>query len=120
MYEANLRDSEKRLRDITSTLGEGVYVVDSEGRVTFMNPEAGRLLGWSEPEVLGRTLHDVIHSRQKDGSAFAEAPPELQTLRSGSGCRVATDGFSICARFPSVRAGNSTAGRAGFGADSTV
>ena len=93
VYEANLRDSEKRLRDITSTLGEGVYVVDSEGRVTFMNPEAGRLLGWSEPEVLGRTLHDVIHSRQKDGSAFAEAPPELQTLRSGSGCRVEEDTY---------------------------
>lgn len=55
-----LYQSEKYLRTITSTLGEGVLVTDKWGRVTFMNPEAERLLGWRKKELEGSVFCDVI------------------------------------------------------------
>ncbi|VAX15563.1 response regulator receiver modulated diguanylate cyclase/phosphodiesterase with PAS/PAC sensor(s), partial [hydrothermal vent metagenome] len=62
-----LAASENKLRDITSALGEGVYVSDKEGRVTFMNPEAERLMGWSEAELLGKLISETVEVRRPDG-----------------------------------------------------
>ena len=61
------RENEARLREITETMGEGLYVVDREGVITFVNPEAGRLLGWEPQELLGRKAHDVFHRRTGGG-----------------------------------------------------
>lgn len=63
-----LKKSEKKLRDITSSLGEGVYVVDESGAVSFMNPEAESLLGWTREELSDKNIHDVIHYRKPDGT----------------------------------------------------
>ena len=40
-----------RLKEITATLGEGVIVMDQQGRIEFSNPEARRLLGWRESDL---------------------------------------------------------------------
>ncbi len=71
-----LYKSEKRLREMTNCLGEGLYVMDNDGLVTFMNPEAERLLGWTEAELMGKKIHDIIHHRKTGGScqSFAECP----------------------------------------------
>jgi PAS domain S-box-containing protein len=66
------------------SMGEGLYTVDSEGRVTFMNPAAQRILGWTLDEVMGRRMHDVIHHSRSDGTPFpAEECEGLQVLREG-------------------------------------
>ncbi len=56
-----LQKSQKELSDITSTIGEGVCVLDNLGMLTFINPEGERLLGWKESELLGKNLHHLIH-----------------------------------------------------------
>jgi len=63
-----LRESEKNLRDITSTIGQGVVVTDTSLLVTFSNPEASRLLGWSEDELIGVNAHEKFHYLNADGS----------------------------------------------------
>lgn len=65
------------LQNVMNTLGEGVYTLDADGRCTFLNPEAEKILGWSLPEVTGKILHDVIHSRRKDGSFLCSAGCEI-------------------------------------------
>ncbi|MBI5846724.1 MAG: PAS domain S-box protein [Nitrospirae bacterium] len=65
-----LRKKEKYVRDVTAALGEGVYVLDPRGNVTFMNPEAEALLGWSEKELIHKNIHDVIHNRRADGTTL--------------------------------------------------
>ncbi len=65
-----LRKSEKYIRDVTASLGEGVYVLNAQGETTFMNPEAEALLGWSEKELIHKNIHDVIHNRRADGSTL--------------------------------------------------
>jgi PAS domain S-box-containing protein len=82
--EEALRKSEKQLRNITSSLGEGLYLLDAFGRLVFMNPEAERLLGWTEGELLYREVHDLIHPQKAEGETLtADQCPVLQVLQSG-------------------------------------
>ncbi len=61
---------------ITSSPGEGVCALDREGRLTFMNRAAEQMLGWSQGEILGQKLCEVIHPRQYDRAyaSIAESP----------------------------------------------
>ena len=81
---AALQASEKKLRDIAASLGEGVLVIDREGKVTFVNPEAERLLGWTSGELIGRELHELTHRQHPDGAHYPAAEcPSNAVLRSG-------------------------------------
>ncbi|MBF0127840.1 MAG: PAS domain S-box protein, partial [Magnetococcales bacterium] len=51
------RENESRLREITATLAEGLFVIDQEKRITFINPAALTMLGWQEETLLGHPLH---------------------------------------------------------------
>ncbi len=67
------------------SLAEGIYTLDSAGRVTFLNAAAEEMLGWSRAELLGRDMHAAIHSRRPDGSPFPAAEcPLTQVLQSGA------------------------------------
>jgi PAS domain S-box-containing protein len=75
--EVQLRRSEaeaRRLLELNRTtmanLGEGMYTVDGQGLVTYVNPEAERLFGWTAAELIGRRMHDVTHYKHQDGSPF--------------------------------------------------
>ncbi|MHB8882863.1 MAG: hybrid sensor histidine kinase/response regulator [Thermodesulfovibrionales bacterium] len=74
--EDALRESEKKLRDITSHMGEALYVLDDEGHISFMNPVAEKLLGWSMQEMAGKNAHDLFHNCHPDGSRlpFEDCP----------------------------------------------
>lgn len=74
--ERSLQKSEKELKDITSSLAEGIYVMNADGRITFVNSEAERILGWTARELADKNIHDVIHSRRVDGASltFEECP----------------------------------------------
>jgi PAS domain S-box-containing protein len=92
--EEALQKSRKQLQDITSGLGEGVYVLDARRRSTFMNPEAERLLGWTEQELLRREVHDVIHGRKAHGRSVAAGACSVhQVIHSGEKFRTEADVF---------------------------
>jgi diguanylate cyclase (GGDEF)-like protein/PAS domain S-box-containing protein len=55
LYEDRRRDHE-RLVAITASLAEGVCAFDCEAHVTFLNPAAEQLLGWSESELVWQDL----------------------------------------------------------------
>ncbi|TVQ57594.1 MAG: PAS domain-containing protein [Rhodobacteraceae bacterium] len=56
---------------ILTAAGDGIYGVDVEGRTTFANPAAERMLGWGAEELLGRSIHDLIHHTHADGRRYA-------------------------------------------------
>jgi len=79
--EAHPRPSHKRaeheqshlldfMRAIIGNLGEGTCAVNRAGQVTFMNPAAERMLGWTEAELLGKDMHETIHFQRADGAPF--------------------------------------------------
>ncbi|MDX6654423.1 MAG: hypothetical protein QOH18_1133 [Solirubrobacterales bacterium] len=67
---------------VMDTMLEGLYVLDGEGRVTFVNAAASRLLGWTGDELRGRSMHDAIHFQHADGSPHAEADCALLKVRT--------------------------------------
>lgn len=83
------------LRAITDNLGEGIYALDTAGYVTFMNPAAERLLGWTEDELRGKDMHATIHFQHADGTPFPrEACPLLQVIRGGHAHHIEDDTFT--------------------------
>ncbi len=95
--EEELRRSRKKLLDVTSALGEGLCVLDGEGLLDSMNPEAERLLGWTADELQGKSLwHAVRVGPGTDGAAGDGAAAHdtlLKTLRTGESVRVLDDRF---------------------------
>lgn len=75
-----LRKSEKYVRDVTASLSEGVYVLNARGEITFMNPEAEALLGWSERDLINKNIHDVVHYRRADGTPLLFEDCEMRKV----------------------------------------
>ena len=59
--EKALKQSEQWLFTALRSIGEGVTAIDSRGCVTFMNPVAQSLTGWSEEEAVGKPLKDIFN-----------------------------------------------------------
>ncbi|HNP28675.1 MAG TPA: PAS domain S-box protein [Nitrospirales bacterium] len=79
---------------IMMNMGEGLYTLDSQGLVSYVNPEAERLLGWKSGELLGRSMHQVAHYQHPDGSPFPiEECEGFQVLHNGKVLRNYEDTF---------------------------
>jgi PAS domain S-box-containing protein len=83
--ERALRTAGNYLRAVADSVGDGLFTLDTEGRVTYMNAAAERHLGWSRDELLGRVMRDVARARD---SAPAEEWPVLNARRAGSARRI--------------------------------
>lgn len=68
----DLSVAEGRLRLILESTADGLYGLDSEGRFTFVNPAACRLLGYTQTELIGRSAHATIHHSYPDGRPYPE------------------------------------------------
>lgn len=55
---------------ILNAAGEGIYGLDLEGKTTFINPAAAKMLGWKVEELIGRYQHDVLHHSKPDGTPY--------------------------------------------------
>jgi diguanylate cyclase (GGDEF)-like protein/PAS domain S-box-containing protein len=53
---------EKEQAEVTlHAIGDGVITTDASGRVTYVNPVAEQLTGWTSGEALGRSLEEIYH-----------------------------------------------------------
>ncbi|MBT3341595.1 MAG: PAS domain S-box protein [Gemmatimonadetes bacterium] len=65
-----LAAAEERSRLLLESAGEGIFGVNSEGQVSFINPAALLMLGFREEELLGKGIHELIHHSRADGSPY--------------------------------------------------
>ena len=63
-----VRQREATLGAITSAAKDAIVLVDPEGRVSFWNPAAERLLGWTAGEAAGRVLQEMIAPEESSGT----------------------------------------------------
>ena len=68
--EEAMKESEARTRLILNSAGEGIFGVDVEGHVVFINPGAANMLGFEEKELLGKKIHALIHHTRTDGTDY--------------------------------------------------
>lgn len=82
--EEEIRELQKKLSLILDSAGEGIFGLDNQGNVTFMNRAASRMLGWEVDELLGKSHHKLIHHTHPDGSEHPEeACPIYMAYRDG-------------------------------------
>lgn len=68
--ERFFRDIERENQLILSAAGEGIYGVNAEGKTTFVNPAAERMLGYAAEELVGQDIHSMVHHSHADGSHY--------------------------------------------------
>ncbi|MEO5616165.1 MAG: PAS domain S-box protein, partial [Candidatus Eisenbacteria bacterium] len=85
--ERKFADSERRrhqewLRVTLASIGDAVIATDTEGRITFLNPVAQDLTGWSQADAHGQPLTTVFHVLHEETRLPAENPVS-KVLREG-------------------------------------
>jgi HTH-type transcriptional regulator, bacterioopsin transcriptional activator and related proteins len=55
---------------ITSKAADPMLMLDGKGHVTFANPAAEQMFGWSRQELLGEVLHDKLHHHYPNGKPY--------------------------------------------------
>ncbi len=93
--------AEGRVRTLTSqsdsileSVGDGIFGIDLEGKVTIVNSAAAQMLGYRQSEMLGRKMHELIHHTRADGTPYpSEDSPIRKSLIHFDTVRVSDEVF---------------------------
>ena len=92
--ETELLQSRNYAQAVTECMGEGLFTLDVEGRITYVNRAAEELLGAAEGELRGRDVGAaVLAPRDGERRRFAESPMSRALAREVT-VRVAQDTFA--------------------------
>jgi len=69
-----LKERERWFSTTLRSIGDAVIAVDKEERITFLNPRAEALTGWSAKDAEGRPLQEVYSVVEEEGRAPVESP----------------------------------------------
>ena len=58
---------------ILEAAGEGIYGLDTEGKTTFVNPAAARMLGYKPEDLIGQHHHELVHHSKPDGRVYPKS-----------------------------------------------
>src|SRR5574343_752338 len=109
----------RQLELILESTGEGIYGIDLRGRCIFINQVGAELLGYTPDEVLGRSMHYLIHHSHADETLMPVHECRIyKAFQEGHGIRVDNevlwrrDGSSFPAEYASypIRDGDSVDG----------
>lgn len=82
--ERALAGAEKKSRTILESITEGIFGTDLNGIITFVNPAACSMLGYSESEMTGQESHELIHHSYQDGTNYPLLDcPMYKSLKEG-------------------------------------
>lgn len=68
--QKEVQRSEEFTLAVTSQLGEGIIVLNTEQRIVMVNPQAQALLGWGESHLLGANINTVFPPPEGSDSEF--------------------------------------------------
>jgi PAS domain S-box-containing protein len=92
--EATLAWLSQQHQLILEVSSEGIYGIDRQGKVTFINPAAAQMLGWEAEALHGQVMYDRIHHTLADGTRLPWAAcPLREVLQRGDVCEIREDVF---------------------------
>ena len=77
MVEKALLAEKERLRVTLGSIGDAVITTDTLGRVTYLNPIAEKMTGWSDAEAHGKLLVEVFEIVHDITGVAAQNPVDL-------------------------------------------
>ncbi len=98
---------EQKLELILASTGEGIFGMDTDGRCTFANKSALRMLGYrDEQALLSRDMHELMHHSEVDGTprpredcAVHQALRNNKSVFKDDETLWRADGSSFCAEY---------------------
>ncbi|MEW5803296.1 MAG: PAS domain S-box protein [bacterium] len=94
LAEESLKRSIRQNELILEAVGEGIYGVDLKGNITFINPSAVHMTGYTPGELIGCQQHNIFHHSKPDGSPyFWEECPVYAAIKDGVSRHVSDDVF---------------------------
>ncbi|MHB8532047.1 MAG: EAL domain-containing protein [Solirubrobacteraceae bacterium] len=100
--ETELLQSRDYARAVTECMGEGLFTLDTEGRLTYINRTAQQILGSPADALIGRNVTDAVCAPGSSGtpsefagSPFARALTEMDTIRVTEDVFVTGSGSAI-------------------------
>jgi PAS domain S-box-containing protein len=84
-----LRESEEKYRNIVETASEGIWIIDSEDRTTYVNKKMADMLGYSQEEMIGKSGWDftdkeeaaIIKMKMKERQQNINVSDEFKLIR---------------------------------------
>jgi len=84
----------RQLELILTSVADGIYVLDRQGRTTFVNPAAERMVGFRSAELVGHPMHDLVHHSKPDGTPYPSDECQVYAaLTDGAVHHVTTEVF---------------------------
>ena len=89
---------------LLNSMGDGIFGVDLNGNVMFINAAANRLLGYDANELVGQNVHQKIHHSHAGGSPYpVETCPMFKAFTFGTAATISDEmlwrkdgvGFSV-------------------------
>lgn len=70
---------------ILESVGDGIFGLDLDGKVLFINRAAADFLGYEKDELIGKDLHMLIHMRKENGAPYDKGEcPVCKTFEDGT------------------------------------
>jgi PAS domain S-box-containing protein len=91
---ADLRRMARQTEILLSSVGDGIYGVDPDGRITFVNPSGALVLGHDAESLLGKRAHEEFHAPQEDGTPYDWTACYItESIRHGVVATAETDSY---------------------------
>lgn len=84
---------EEELTTLLDAASEGMYGIDTQGRISFINKAALKILGYnSKTELIGKNAHESFHYKTKNGGHFPIEDCKIyQALRNKETIEISDD-----------------------------
>ena len=69
---------------ILNSAGEGIYGLDTAGKIVFVNPAAAEILGYKIAELQNQPMHEIVNHSTAEGTIYSwQQNPIHQTIQTG-------------------------------------
>lgn len=68
----DLSKTKELMEAILSSVGEGIYGVDTAKKIMFANPVVTKIIGWEPNDLIQKNSHDLLHHTRLDGSPYPQ------------------------------------------------
>ena len=96
--EEALRQSEERFRDISYSMADWIWEVDTNGRYTFCSGKVKEILGYRPHELIGKTPFELMPKNEGDrvGKIFRKILAQKKSFRDLENWNIHKNGQMVC------------------------